>query len=160
MQALSEKLELLEARCRERGIPLTVQRRAVLEALVGRADHPTADQIYEVVQLRLQGVSRTTVYRVLETLVSLGLASKAVHYGTAARFDPNIEHHHHLVCMHCDKVIDIVSPELEDLEVPQVRRSSFEIVDFSVHFLGICRECKVRQKREKGVRKPGEANGG
>ena len=49
--------------CRERGLAMTVQRRAILEELVGRRDHPSADQIFEAVGERLPGLSRTTVYR-------------------------------------------------------------------------------------------------
>ena len=65
-----QRLESFERLCRERGLSLTVQRRAVLEAVLDRGDHPTADQVYDEVKERLPGLSRTTVYRVLETLVT------------------------------------------------------------------------------------------
>ena len=74
---------------------MTVQRRAILETLAGHEDHPTADQVFEGVASRLPGLSRTTVYRVLETLVELGVIHKANHLGSAARYDPNTERHHH-----------------------------------------------------------------
>ena len=40
-----EKDSDLEARCRERGLPMPVQRRAIFEALLDRPDHPTMDQV-------------------------------------------------------------------------------------------------------------------
>src|SRR5689334_23565694 len=46
----------------------------------------------------MPGVSRTTIYRALETLVELGLARRTNHFEASARFDGNTDHHHHLVC--------------------------------------------------------------
>src|SRR5512142_935165 len=88
-------VELQEA-CRRRGLAVTIQRRAVFAELALRRDHPTADQIYDAVRGSLPGLSRTTVYRVLETLVEVGLARKVHHAGGAARFDPMTGRHHHL----------------------------------------------------------------
>ena len=81
------KLLTLEAACRDQGLPLTVQRRVILEALAGRDDHPTADDILAQVRGQLPEISRTTVYRVLDALVRLGLAVKISSPGAAVRFD-------------------------------------------------------------------------
>lgn len=92
---------------RSRGLPLTVQRRAVFEDLLARTDHPTADQVHDSVRSRMPGMSRTTVYRVLEALVRLGSARRVCHFGPAVRYDANIGRHDHLVCSACDRVIDV-----------------------------------------------------
>ena len=42
-----ERLRLFEEQCREHGLAVTVQRRRVVEAIIDRKDHPTADQVYE-----------------------------------------------------------------------------------------------------------------
>jgi Fur family peroxide stress response transcriptional regulator len=139
------RLEALEAACRRHGLPLTVQRRVVLEALAGRTDHPTADQLLVDVRTRLPDLSRTTVYRVLETLVRLGLAVKTCTPGSAVRFDPRTERHHHLVCLRCDRVMDLHAPSLDRLRLSTVKASGFEISDYSVHFRGTCPECRRRE---------------
>lgn len=141
------KIAALEAACRAQGVPLTVQRRAILEVLAGRTDHPTADQVYAAVRRRMPDVSRTTVYRVLDTLVRLGLAVKTPHPGAAVRFDPRTERHHHLVCTRCDRVIDLHAPELNALRLPDTRGLGFEIDDFSLHFRGVCADCNATTRR-------------
>ena len=141
----SGRLEDLEAACRRHGLPLTVQRRVVHEALAGRTDHPTADQLLVDVRSRLPGLSRTTVYRVLETLVRLGLAVKTCTLGSAVRFDPRTERHHHLVCLQCERVMDVHAPSLDALRLSAVRTAGFEISDYSVHFRGTCPECRRRE---------------
>ena len=67
------RLAEFEALCRERGLSVTVQRRVIFEVLLGRRDHPTAEQVYDLVIDRIPRVSRATVYRVLDTLVQVGV---------------------------------------------------------------------------------------
>ena len=145
----------LEVACRNSDLPLTVQRRVILQALVGREDHPTADQILRQVRKRLPEVSRTTVYRVLDTLVELGLAVKICSPGKGARFDPRTDRHHHLVCVQCEKVMDFEAPRLNLLPLPDTRTRAFDILDYSIHFRGLCAGCKGRRVRvrEKRVRR-------
>jgi Fur family transcriptional regulator, peroxide stress response regulator len=139
-------LEQLERLCRQHSLPVTLQRRLVLEVLIGRKDHPTADQIFEEVKDRAPGISRTTVYRVLDTLVNLGITRIVCNPGASARFDPNIEQHHHLVCLQCGKIMDLNDPRLNGLPLPRTQGMGFEITDYTVHFRGTCRNCRRKIK--------------
>jgi len=148
-KAIGERLREFEALCRQRGLPVTVQRRAILEAVLERNDHPSADQIYEAVQTRIPAISRTTVYRVLETLVELGVVRRVSHPGAMTRYDGRIHRHHHLICVRCSKVIDFESAALDKLPLPKGSPQGFEIEDYSVHFTGTCPECR---KEKPGAR--------
>ncbi|MEW5885068.1 MAG: Fur family transcriptional regulator [Armatimonadota bacterium] len=143
-----DSLKALREACRRSGIPLTTQRSVIFEALAVREDHPTAEQILEDVRARLSEISRTTVYRVLDTLTKLGFASKTCAPGGAVRFDPRTERHHHLVCMGCDQVIDLQDPAFDALPMPHFKKSrGFEIRDYSVYFQGLCAACRRDEKR-------------
>jgi Fe2+ or Zn2+ uptake regulation protein len=85
---LADQLRAFEQRCRENGFPLTIQRRVILECVLQRHDHPTADQIHEEVRARVPEISRTTVYRTLEALVQLGAIRRAHHLGPARASTP------------------------------------------------------------------------
>ncbi|MBN2445813.1 MAG: transcriptional repressor [Phycisphaerae bacterium] len=149
-----ERLRQFETLCREHGLALTVQRRQIFELILDRKDHPTADQIYDDVRLHLPSVSRTTVYRVLETLVEIGVITKASSPGAATRFDPVTRRHHHLVCLHCDKVVDLEDEALDAaIELPHNQVQSFDVEDFSVHFHGICAACR-RKRSSRGSTSP------
>jgi Fur family peroxide stress response transcriptional regulator len=137
-----KKSALLETISRQRNLPVTVQRRVVLDALLDRHDHPTVDQLYEDVKERMPGVSRTTIYRALETLVDLGLARRTNHFEASARFDGNTDHHHHLVCRSCNRVTDIDHPSLNKFAPPSLGNIAFEVLDYSIHLEGLCAECK------------------
>ena len=87
-------------------------------------------------------------YRVLETLVKIGVARRVHHQGSAARFDANIDRHHHLVCTVCDRMIDF---DLPGLEVALPRRSvdGFSITNYSIDFQGVCADCQQAQARKE-----------
>jgi Fur family peroxide stress response transcriptional regulator len=153
------KNEELERICRQQGLPLTVQRRAVLQALAVRVDHPSADQILEDVLKKLPEISRTTVYRVLETLVRLNIIRKVCHLGPSVRYDANTGRHPHFVCLNCDKIADLPSPSLDRLPFPEVS-SGFRIEDYSIEFSGLCSNCagKLSSRRHGQSRMSGKLN--
>ena len=132
-----------ETACRHRGIPVTVQRRRILEAILDRTDHPTPDQVYASVKKVLPDVSRTTVYRVLEMLTDLGLLTKACTPGAATRVDPRTARHHHLVCLRCNRLIDIEDAAVDHrIRPPDLRQQAFVIEDYSIYFTGLCAACQ------------------
>ena len=140
---LSVGFEELERRCRAKGVAVTWQRRAVYEALSRREDHPTADDLYDELSPKWPGISRTTVYRVLETLVGLGLAGRVAHPGAAARFDPETGPHHHLLCTGCGRLIDLEDHAVTGVSIPQDLPEPFDIHDASVYFRGTCAACQA-----------------
>ena len=143
IQALKQnKLQLLETISRQRKLPVTIQRRVVLSALLDRNDHPTVDQLFEDVKERMPGVSRTTIYRALETLVELGLARRTNHFEASARFDGYTDHHHHLVCRRCNRVEDIEHPSLNKFIPANLGGIPFEILDYSIYLEGLCAACQ------------------
>lgn len=147
-----QRLDRFVAAHRERGLPVTIQRRAVFEAILDRRDHPTAEQVYRAVRQGLPQISRMTVHRILGTFVSLRLVAKTCHPGSAARFDPKIHQHHHLVCLDCGAIIDVEDPRLNTIPWPQVNSREFTIQDYHVHFRGRCAHC--RQKDRARQRRP------
>ncbi len=140
------KMKQLEECCKEEGLRLTVQKRKVFSSLLQHDDHPTADEIYDNVTDDIPGVSRTTVYRILESLTDTGLARRVYHPDDQYRFDPNTEHHHHLVCTSCETVKDVSVPDLEQVVPPDQEVEEFEIDDFSIYFRGTCLKCQEQNE--------------
>jgi Fe2+ or Zn2+ uptake regulation protein len=129
----------LTQRFRSRGLKATPQREAVFRALVDQVDHPTAESIHAAVTAELPNVSLRTVYQVLNDLASMGEIN-ALDLGLgAARFDPNVDAHHHLVCDTCGKVRDVY---VEPVALPSA--SGFTVERAEVVFRGRCEGCAPR----------------
>lgn len=146
----AEKLRDLEEKCRRNRLAMTVQRRVVLDALAERTDHPSADQLYDAVRGRLRGISRTTVYRVLETLVGIGVVQKLNNPDSKARYDANVERHHHIHCIHCQKIQDIHNPAIRLAQLPSDTEAGFTVLDYAINFSGICPDCMPMTLTAKG----------
>ena len=128
--------ELVE-RFREQGLKVTPQREAVFRALLGNELHPTAESVHAAVTAEMPNVSLRTVYQVLNDLAAMG-EIQALELGTgAARFDPNVDAHHHLVCTTCGKVRDVyVDPVAVPAAAPGFTVESAEVI-----YRGRCDAC-------------------
>jgi Fur family peroxide stress response transcriptional regulator len=140
------KQQELRQLCRERGLPLTMQRRAILQALACRRDHPTADRLYEALHEALPALSRTTVYRVLETFVQWGLIQKVESREARAHFDADCRNHCHLICLKCGQVSDFPGRILAAPQPPKMTEDGFEVIDYTVNLIGYCHRCRQRDK--------------
>ena len=138
----TNRLTRARALCRDKHLALTVQRRVILEATVDRTDHPTADEVFESVAARLPGLSRTTVYRVLEAFVRANILRKIAHASAVARFDPRVERHHHLVCEQCGALTDLPDTVAAPLDLSPLIGLGIQVADYCIHFTGTCSCCR------------------
>ncbi|MEN3033980.1 MAG: Fur family transcriptional regulator [Aquificaceae bacterium] len=126
---------------KERGLKLTPQRVAVYENIKNRSDHPTAEEIYLSVKQKHPFVSLATVYRTLETLEEAGLIKRVAYFGNSVRYDANISHHHHLICVSCGAIQDI---ELSLDWHPPKEVLGYKIQTFGINLFGVCQRCQKK----------------
>ncbi|MFZ9941894.1 MAG: Fur family transcriptional regulator [Luteolibacter sp.] len=77
------------------GMRMTPQRQEVYRVLMGRRDHPTANEVHSRVKKRLPNISLATVYNCLETLVENGLIRQVNFERESSRYCPNVKEHGH-----------------------------------------------------------------
>ena len=133
--------DLFPATCRERGLRVTPQRVAVLKALSGAKDHPTADAIHRRVRAEHPNISFDTVNRTLLTFAEVGIVDIVEGRGGPRRFDPNMEKHHHVHCVRCGRIVDFYSDVFDGLAVPKEVEESFKVLSKKVAVTAICRDC-------------------
>jgi len=127
--------------CQTHGLKLTHQRVEVFRQLAGAEDHPDAETVYQDVSRRVPSISRDTVYRTLSTLEEHGLIRKAEMLSGKARYDANVERHHHFVCHQCGRVYDFYSDALNELPVPKSVKTLGHVESSHVQLRGICARC-------------------
>lgn len=96
------------------GLKVTPQRIAVMQALY-KLNHPRAEEIFNEVSGSIPGLSPTTVYNVLDILVSKGIIKRVKTDLGVMRYDAVSDHHHHLYCADTDRVEDFFDPELDQI---------------------------------------------
>lgn len=125
----------------------TIQRKVILEELSLLKSHPTADELFQIVRIRLPKISLATVYRNLADLAASGRIRKTELPGGKARFETKIEPHFHLRCVHCEAIEDLPlsKEEIGDFLKDKVTR---RVQDFELCFSGLCRSCQELRKSQ------------
>ena len=109
------EIEFIRQKLAEKGMKITPQRMAVLEAIYQLKNHPTADNVIEFIRKTHPNVAVGTVYKVLETLVENGLVKRVTTDRDFMRYDGILDNHHHLYCSTCDLIEYYHDAELDEL---------------------------------------------
>lgn len=138
----SRRIETMTEAAKGAGLKLTPQRLAIFRELARRTDHPDAETLHRAVVPAMPTVSLDTVYRTLWALREAGaLGTLGVRHG-CARFDPNLERHHHFLCERCGRAVDFTSRTLDALPLPRAARAIGRILSARVEVRGVCAECE------------------
>lgn len=124
----------------------TIQRRTILEELQKINCHPTAEELFQLVHLRLPRISLGTVYRNLAVLEGEGLVKRIDAHDRTVRYDGHVEPHSHLCCTACGRVEDVILSDAQNDAVRVVLQPLLcdRIHSFSLDFSGFCRDCQER----------------
>lgn len=130
----------------------TAPRESILDLLSRTSKHLSAKEIYASLYARHPGIGLTTVYRTLELLLGLGIVQKVTLGDGQSRFELKSvrpkDHHHHLICTRCGKIVDYRDFVKEELELVRkteeslAKKYDFVIQDHNIEFLGLCAECR------------------
>jgi len=140
-----------EERLRSRGITPTRQRTAIMEALLGREGHVSAEQLHAALRRRHARIGLATVYRTLLLLRDKGVVAERDFGGGSRRYERERDRHHdHLVCLSCSRVIEFEVSEIERLQARAALRHGFHPVSHRLEIYGTCAACRAAGK---GARK-------
>ncbi|UQA63812.1 transcriptional repressor [Polyangium aurulentum] len=134
------------AHVRASGLKLTPQRMAIVRELAFDPTHPTAQELFERLRRTLPTMSFATVYNTLDTLASAGLCAALSLSPGPARFDANMEPHHHAVCDRCGLVRDVPSGPDSEQALAATTAVGSAAPGFSVRsveriYRGVCEAC-------------------
>jgi Fur family transcriptional regulator, peroxide stress response regulator len=140
--AVDSRLAAFKDKCSRLALALTPQRLAIYQILASDDSHPGAEDIYRRIKPNLPSLSLGTVYRTLELFEAHGLVSRVHAFSDQARFDANLDAHHHLVCVRCRRVIDFEDDRLEALPVEKRNLNGFQVMSHRIHLVGLCQACQ------------------
>ena len=133
----------LEPEGTERTPRSTRQRRAVAAALAATDEFRSAQDIHDTVRRGGDKVALATVYRALQVMAEAGEidvvktdAGEAVYRRCSAR------HHHHLVCRHCGRTLEIEGPTVERWAREVATWHRFTDVSHTLELVGTCPTCQ------------------
>lgn len=142
---VTKSLDKFFESCRQHHLKITPQRTSVYRAVMNAENHPSADEIFQIVKHEYPNISFDTVNRTLITFTQIGLLTVVESYSGSRRFDPNFEDHHHMHCLKCGRIVDFRSDEFDQLKAPEQLLQKFAtVISSRVIFNGICLECQKK----------------
>jgi len=117
------------------------QRDMIMDFLMSRKDHPTADVVYMNVRQQNPSISLGTVYRNLTLLADLGEIQRLRLGDGVDHFDADTSPHYHFVCSHCGKVIDLEMGSIDDIQNVANQHFDGNITGHVTYFYGSCGQC-------------------
>jgi Fur family peroxide stress response transcriptional regulator len=118
-----------------KGLKVTPQRIAVMDALVNLKDHPKAECIIDYIRKNHPNIAVGTVYKTLETFVDKGLVNKVKTDRDVMRYDVETHKHHHLYCDECDHIENYYDENLDALLQDYFSRKG--IPDFNIRAINL-----------------------
>ena len=147
------ELQIFRKYLERRGLKLTSERRALFDEIFGRHEHVEADELLMRLRAKHKKISRATIYRTLELLVDSGIVGR-LRIGEAGYRYERLragDHHDHLICDHCGRVIEFFEPRIESLQDDVAERYGFVLLSHTHQMRGICRSCRPRSKSRPGA---------
>lgn len=135
LKALADYLE-------KNNLKHTRQRELILTAFLEAKGHVTSDDLFQTVREQHPTIGYTTVYRTMKLLAEAGLATERHFDDGITRYELEQEHHDHLVCEKCGKIIEFECEAIETAQREIARSHGFEVLRHRHELYGNCRDCR------------------
>ncbi len=147
-----KQLEKCEEILKENGCRMTLPRKVILKLFTSTRGHLNAKEVYLKINKDYPEIGMTTVYRTLDLLVRLKVLNRFEFGGGQSSYElkaDSMNHHHHLICSTCGKVIhyvDFIDEAMrffDKLQKHLSKKYGFRIDDHEVQFYGLCDSCRT-----------------
>jgi Fur family ferric uptake transcriptional regulator len=143
MKELNEYLNQLKELIKKRGLKQSAQREIILKTLYSYDEHLSPEEIFSIVKKENCSIGLATVYRTLSFLEKEGMVNSISFGLDGKKYELNKgEHHDHMICLKCGKIIEFFDEKLEALQEEIAKKSGFKLITHQLNLYGICKECK------------------
>ena len=130
---------------RDHNLPITAQRMAIAEVVLGSDRHLSAEEVEREVAGRGASAGTATIYRTLELLVRSGLVVERDFGEGFKRFEParGVPHHEHLLCTVCGRVTEFRDERLERMTTLIAEAHGYSRQRHRLVIHGVCVQCRT-----------------
>lgn len=139
-----EEVRVFHDHIRRAGLKRTAQRDLILDVFLRTEGHVSSEDLYELVKQTDPSIGFTTVYRTLKLLQECGLARNVQYYDGRMLYEHDFkhEHHDHLICTSCGRLIEFFSQVIENMQDEIAARHGFRPETHSLRIFGTCQDCQ------------------
>jgi Fur family ferric uptake transcriptional regulator len=133
---------------KDAGLKVTHPRTKILEILQSNPEfHLSADAIHNYLIKNNESIGLATVYRVLTQLEMAGLIQKNQFKENQSTYEIKKQHHDHLICIKCGKIIEFINDDLEKLQEKISNNYKFKLDSHVMTLFGECNDSNCSGKK-------------
>lgn len=137
----SDLYDQFRAYLQDQGLKLTRQRRVIAGIVFGSDGHLTLADIHERAQREQASIGFATVYRTMKLMADAGVAMQHKFDDGQSRFErADDDHHDHIICSLCGKIVEFEAPEIEARQEQIARSLGFRVVSHRHEIYGECHQ--------------------
>jgi Fur family ferric uptake transcriptional regulator len=131
----------------EHNLKHTKQRDIILDAFLEAEKHVTSEELYQRVREVQPNIGYTTVYRTMKLLCEAGLAEERHFDDGVTRYEIEHEHHDHLVCVRCGRIIEFECQMIEATQDQIAAQYNFRVLRHRHELYGHCEDCQKKSRK-------------
>ena len=135
--------DYLQQTLKNNGYSVTAARLTVFTALED-SEPQTMEQLVKKVSM---SVNRASVYRIVDLFEKVGVVQR-LQIGWKYKLELSNEfqeHHHHLICVNCEKITSFKEPENLDYLLGKIaEREDFTLQNHQLELQGLCNNCSQK----------------
>ncbi|HMV41616.1 MAG TPA: Fur family transcriptional regulator [Leptospiraceae bacterium] len=149
---IAKEMEIFNEFLKKKDLKVTSQRMLVAETIFSIHQHFTADSLLELLKDHRDEISKATIYRILSIMVEAKLLAEH-DFGKDFKYYEHIighEHHDHIICTDCGRIVEFVVPQIEDLQQKIAEEKGFTIHGHRLNIYGNCKkkpDCEFWNKK-------------
>jgi Fur family ferric uptake transcriptional regulator len=130
---------------KSRGCKITKGRFEIIDMIANYGAHFEIEDLVRWISSQNKSVaSRSTIYRTVRLLQEFGAIREVIKLNnrTIYEFVVGKQHHEHLICVECGKIIEFNKEEIEQLQEKVCEEYDFTPINHRLEIFGICSDCK------------------
>ena len=115
----------------------------MLDRVFATHRHFEADELLVDLRHNDLKISKATIYRTLSLLVKSGLLREVIFGERHMHYEHvhGCEHHDHMVCTECGKIIEFIDDRIEGLQIEVCKKNKFQAESHRLQIQGLCEDC-------------------
>jgi Fur family transcriptional regulator, ferric uptake regulator len=132
---------------------LTPQRQFIVNEFLSLKGHYGIEELHDLFRKKGKEINPSTIFRTLKLLVQAGIAQEQQFVNGNTKYDVNVSHHDHMICLSCGVILEFDSPTLEHVQARIVRDHGFEMAYHKHEIYGHCSDCRKGGRAKTGNRR-------
>ncbi|MCH8502010.1 MAG: ferric iron uptake transcriptional regulator [Aliidiomarina sp.] len=130
-----------DVQLKKAGLKVTSPRIKILEVMKNPAhQHVSAEEVFKILLEQGDEVGLATVYRVLNQFDDAGIVTRHHFEGGRSVFELSAkDHHDHLVCLDCGRVIEFEDDVIEKRQLAVAKDNGLTLTNHSLYLYGECK---------------------